>query len=43
MVRSAIARIVAEYGPGEQLTLDSLAIALVVDEIYVDRIGPIVR
>jgi hypothetical protein len=31
-----------EYGSGERLTLDSLAITLVVDEIYVDRIGPIV-
>ena len=31
-----------EYGPGERLTLDSLAIELAVDEIYVDRIGPIV-
>ena len=30
------------YGPGERLTLDSLAIELAVDEIYVDRIGPIV-
>ena len=32
-----------EYGPGERLTLESLAIAVMVDEIYVDRIGPIVR
>jgi Uma2 family endonuclease len=31
-----------EYCPGERLTLDSIAIALVIDEIYVDRIGPIV-
>jgi len=31
-----------EYGPGERLTLDSLAIALAVDEVYVDQIGPIV-
>lgn len=31
-----------EHGPGERLALDSLAIELVVDELYVDRIGPIV-
>lgn len=30
-----------EYGPGERLTLDSLAVELAVDEIYVDRLGPI--
>jgi Uma2 family endonuclease len=31
-----------EYGPGENLPLSSLAIELAVDEIYIDRLGPIV-
>ncbi len=31
-----------EYGPGERLALNSLAIELAVDEIYVDRIGQII-
>jgi Uma2 family endonuclease len=30
-----------EYGPGERPALASLAIELAVDELYVDRIGPI--
>ena len=31
-----------EYGPGDRLPLSSLAIELAVDEIYIDRLGPIV-
>jgi Uma2 family endonuclease len=30
-----------EYGPGERLPLSSLAVELVVDELYVDRLGSI--
>jgi Uma2 family endonuclease len=31
-----------EYGPGERLTLESINVELVVDEVYVDRVGSIV-
>ena len=31
-----------EYGPGDRLPLSSLGIELAVDEIYIDRLGPIV-
>ena len=31
-----------EYGPGERLALESLAIDLAIDDIYVDRLGPII-
>jgi Uma2 family endonuclease len=31
-----------EYGAGERLQLESIAVELVVDEVYVDRVGPIV-
>jgi Uma2 family endonuclease len=31
-----------EYGPGERLTLESLGVELAVDDVYVDRVGPIV-
>jgi Uma2 family endonuclease len=31
-----------EYGPGERLTLESIGVELVIDEVYVDRVGAIV-
>jgi Uma2 family endonuclease len=31
-----------EYGAGERLLLESMAVELAVDELYVDRVGPIV-
>jgi Uma2 family endonuclease len=31
-----------EYGPGERAALESIAVELAVDEVYVDRVGPIV-
>jgi Uma2 family endonuclease len=31
-----------EYGPGERLQLESIAVELAVDDVYVDRVGPIV-
>ena len=31
-----------EFGPGERLALESIAIELAIDEVYVDRLGPIV-
>lgn len=31
-----------EYGPGERVVLESLSIDLSVDDVYVDRLGPIV-
>lgn len=32
-----------EYGPGERLTLESIGISCAVDDLYTDRIGPIVK
>jgi Uma2 family endonuclease len=34
--------ILDEYGAGDRLPLESLGVELVVDEVYVDRVGPIV-
>lgn len=34
--------ILDEYGAGDRLSLESLGVELVVDEVYVDRVGPIV-
>lgn len=31
-----------EYGPGERLQLESIAVELAVDDVYVDRVGPII-
>ncbi len=31
-----------EYGRSEQVTLDSIAVGFAVDDLYVDRVGPIV-
>ena len=31
-----------EYGPGERLKLESIAVELAVDEVYVDRVGAII-
>lgn len=31
-----------EYGPGERLQLESIAVELAVDEVYVDRVGSII-
>jgi Uma2 family endonuclease len=31
-----------EYGPGERLMLESISVELAVDEVYIDRVGPIV-
>jgi Uma2 family endonuclease len=31
-----------EYGPGERFALDSLGVQLAIDELYADRIGPII-
>jgi Uma2 family endonuclease len=32
-----------EYGTGERLTLEAIAVTVAVDDLYTDRIGPIVR
>jgi Uma2 family endonuclease len=34
--------ILDEHGPGERLLLASIDVELTVDEVYVDRVGPIV-
>lgn len=31
-----------EYGPGERLQLESIAVELAVYDVYVDRVGPII-
>jgi len=31
-----------EYGPGERLTLETLAVELAVDDVYTDALGAIV-
>lgn len=31
-----------EFGPGERLQLESIAVELAVDDVYVDRVGPII-
>jgi Uma2 family endonuclease len=31
-----------EYGPGERLQLESIVVELAVDDVYVDRVGPII-
>lgn len=34
--------VLEEYGPGERLRLESIDVELAVDELYVDRVGPII-
>ncbi len=34
--------VLEEYGPGERVALESIAVELAIDEVYVDRVGPIV-